>query len=211
MAKLVCPLCGTFTAPIPSWFKATVSRTVYAFPGPAVSSEDGWAQAVTVSEAGQPTYSVIVCQACGKRFLAELKGNEWSAVYPIAYKAVAKEIPEPMRSEFEEACLCFAVGAHKGCLLMCRTTLIALQREQKVSSLGDLKDKGTISDRLFRQADQVRLWANMVGHEDIPKDSEQLLAYVEVLLDDVYVKPARLAALSQKREQLKKGTKPSPT
>lgn len=99
---------------------------------------------------------------------------------------------------------------------MCRMTLIALQRQQEVSSLKELKEKEVISGLQYGQADQVRLWANMVAHEDIPEsivseDSEQLLTYLESLLDDVYVKPARLTVLSQKRKQLKKGTTQSPT
>lgn len=99
---------------------------------------------------------------------------------------------------------------------MCRTTLIALQRQQGVSSLKELKEKEVISGLLYGQADQVRLWANMMAHEDVPEsiasdDSEQLLTYLESLLDDVYVKPARLAVLSQKRKQLEKGTTQPPT
>ena len=54
-----------------------------------------------------------------------------------------------------------------------------------------------------------RGWANMIGHEDVPKaitkeDSEQLLTYLEALLNAVYVEPKRLSGLTQRREQLKK-------
>ena len=87
--------------------------------------------------------------------------------------------------------------------------MIALQREQNVSSLNELKENGIISARLYNQSNEIRLWANMVGHEDVleavtKEDSEQLLTYLEALLNAVYVEPKRLAELAQKREQLKK-------
>ena len=56
------------------------------------------------------------------------------------------------------------------------------------------------------QANELRLWANVVGHEDMSPDApsledvEQLLSYVDMLFDAVYVQPARLAALQAKRD-----------
>jgi hypothetical protein len=158
-----------------------------------------------------PCYAILTCQACSSWFVAARPkyGREWSAVYPIHHKPVTKEIPEPIKGEFEEANLCFAVEAYIACLLVCRTVLIALQREQGVTSLKELKDKGTISNLLYGQADQVRLWANMIGHEDVPEaitkeDSEQLLTYLEALLNAIYVEPKRLIEMAQKHKQLKK-------
>lgn len=100
--------------------------------------------------------------------------------------------------------------ANMACLMMCRTTLIALQRERKVSSLKELRDNGTIGGLLYCQSEQVSLWANLLGHEEVlPQsvslsDAEQLLAYVEMLLDTVYFQPARLAGLEKKRSDLKR-------
>ena len=171
--------------------------------------------AVCHAEYGQPTYAILVCQACRKRFVAEKNKltDEWSAVYPIQHKAAPEEIPEPIKGEFEEAHLCFAIEAYRGCLLVCRTALIALQREQQVSNLDELREKGIISRRLFKQSNEIRLWANMVGHEDIPsaisrEDCDQLLIYLEALLNAVYIEPKRLAEMTQKRGELRKNNKP---
>jgi hypothetical protein len=144
-----------------------------------------------------------------RNFVASNIHGEWSAAYPISQAPVPEEIPEPIKSEFEEAHLCFTVGAYRGCLLVCRTALIALQRERGVSNLKELKDKGAISPMLYGQADQVRLWANMIGHEDMPEaitkeDAEQLLTYLAAILNAIYIEPKRLAALAQKREQIEK-------
>lgn len=207
MAKLICPLCDAFTSPTPVEFNAEV--TIQHVTG--WTSRTGEATAVVPDEYGQPTYGILVCQACEKRFVAQKNKStdEWSAVYPIKHKPVAKEVPEPIRGEFEEANLCFAVGAYRGCLLVCKTVLIALQREQNVSSLDELKENGIISPRLYDQSDEIRLWANMIGHEDIrqditKEDCDELLAYLEALLNAVYVEPKRLSSLTQKRKQLKK-------
>ncbi len=155
------------------------------------------------------SYGIFECQACSERFVAKKEEyTDWVVAYPLPHKPVAEEIPEPIRSQFYEAQTCFAVDAYFGCLLVCRTALIAAQRNTGVTSLKELKEKGLISNILYEQADEVRLWANMVGHEDIPDkivkdDCEQLLAYMEALLHAIYVEPKRLADLSQKRKQLK--------
>jgi hypothetical protein len=210
MGKLVCPRCGDATAPAPVSFPTEVELKAE---GDRYRKAMGIAIAVPPREPGQPTYGIMLCQSCGMRFVAEVGGEGWNGVYPIPHRPAANEIPEPVKSHFEEARLCFAVGAYVACLMMCRTTLFTLQREQKVSSLKGLKDKETISGLLYGQADQVRLWANMVGHEDIlpqsvsPPDAEQLLAYMEMLLDTVYVQRARLVELDKKRLGLKQDSK----
>lgn len=220
MDRLICPSCGTTTSFNPVW--VTVQ---------GILEEQRREDSITYGEVSvkligpyrydEANYAILECQACGKHLVVE-KGEyaqegEWQVVYPISHAPVAEEIPEPIKGEFEEASLCFAVGAYRGCLLVCRTVLIALQREQGVSNLKELKDKGTISGTLYEQSNQVRLWGNMVGHEDVlpeaitKEDSEQLLTYLGTLLDAVYIQPTRLAALTQKLEQLKKDTKPKPS
>lgn len=215
MSKLVCPLCGVYTSFSPLLLKGR-GILLESSDSSDVHYTNVALEAVTreqyINMSTEDTcYAILVCNACDSFFVAkkEAYGEEWSAVYPIPHKPVAKEIPEPINGEFEEAHLCFALGAYRGCLLVCRTALIAMQREQRVSNLKELKDKGAISEGLYKQADEVRLWANMIGHEDVPEavtkeDSEQLLTYLEALLNAVYVEPKRLAKLAQKREQSKK-------
>jgi len=177
-----------------------------------VHYEKGDAEAVVD---GHPRYGIMNCVSCGKRFVAEDLGDGWSAVYPIQHKSVADDLPEPIRSEFDEANLCYAVGAYRATVTMCHTAMEAVWRMQKASGLNELKEKGIISERLFAQATEIRLWAGIAKHEAIyevvsREDAEQLLVYMEDILDAVYVQPARLAALSQKREKLPKETKPDP-
>lgn len=209
MSKLICPNCGAATSFSPDQI---IGEGILLGRSTETDTEWGRVQisAITTHEYDEDAYAILICQACNEYFVAkrEAYGDEWLAVYPIPHKPVAQEIPEPIRGQFEEAQLCFAIEAYIACLLVCRTALIAIQREQGVSNLKELKDKGIISDLLYKQANQVRLWANMVGHEDIPEaisgeDCEQLLVYLEALLTSVYVEPKRLSELTQKFEKLK--------
>jgi hypothetical protein len=215
MGKLICPHCGDATAPTAFSFHAavTVKNTALAPIMPTYPYEEGTAHAITVPEHDQPTYGIMVCQSCGKHFVAEKEADEWVAVYPIKHKPVAKEILEPVKSEFEEANLCFAIGAYKACISMCMTALEAAWKDKKVSSLKELKDNGTISENLFRRADQVRRWANVVKHQLIHEvvtreEAEQLISYLEQILDAVYVEEKRFSDLTQKLGQIEKPTKP---
>ena len=224
MNKLICPHCSVYTAfnPVRLRGRGIVLRSssdthtdyekvdLWAFTDDKEMSSDDL-------NTQDYMYAILMCQSCDKWYVARTRkySNEWSAVYPILHPYVADEIPEPIKSEFEEANLCFAVGAYRGCILIliCKTALIDMQREQGVSNLKGLMDKGSISQTLYRQADQVRLWGNLIGHNSVPldvaakEDVEQLLEYLRMLLDTIYVQPKHLSNLTEKLEEVKKNTK----
>lgn len=210
MEKILCPHCNTATSLSP----VRIEDNKAFMPDRSSEREKVFEKAVVfgIKEAEYPykvSYGIFECQACSERFVAKKEEyTDWVVAYPLPHKPVDKEIPEPIKSQFEEARLCFVVDAYLGCLLVCRTALIAVQRNKGVANLKELREKGLISNTLYEQANEVRLWANMVGHEDIPDkvvedDCEQLLAYMEALLYAIYVEPKRLADLSQKRKQSK--------
>jgi len=210
MGKLICPHCGSFTA-----FSAAQVIGKGVLVESSSESRTVWGD-VRISavvpykyEYDEESYAILVCRACMLCFVAKREmyadEDEWSAVYPIQHKPVAEDIPNPIYSEFEEANLCFAIGAYKACISMCMIALEALWQQQKASRLDDLKDKGIISSRLFDRANEIRRWAGVVKHEPIheivtKEETEELLTYLEEILHDVYVRPARLAALAKKRK-----------
>jgi hypothetical protein len=213
MSSLKCPNCGDATAFTPLYFTRNVVFD-YVVGTRESARDEGLLPAAMPEYWKGIKYAILCCQSCNDLFVvADLYGSGLRVVYPIPRKTVPEDIPQPIKGEFEEACLCFAVGTYLACLLMCKTVIIALQRQQAVSNLKQLMDKGTISKTLYGQADEVRLWANIIGHEDVlpesvtKEDCEQLLAYVELVLNAVYVEPARFEALKQKREQM--GKKPT--
>ncbi|MDO8611644.1 MAG: hypothetical protein Q7R32_02330 [Dehalococcoidia bacterium] len=212
MAKLVCPHCEVATALIPTRITGTGILHDYSSPG---HRQQG---TVTVSAIMEPQtghhFAIAECAGCKALFVAvKEQGSygDWVTAWPMPQRTVAEEIPSPVREAFRDALTSLSAGSLGGCLLMCRTTLIRLQRQQGVSSLLELRDKGTISDMLYQQADEVRLWANVVGHEDFESGAltstacEELVLYIEALLEAVYVQPARLDKLRSLRKQGKKG------
>lgn len=212
MGKIVCPHCNTATSLNP-----VLIEDEYAFmPDRSSEKESVYEKAVVraiklAEYSDEVSYGIFQCQACEERFVAKqqkCKDEDWVVAYPVLHKPVAEEIPEPIKGEFEEASLCFAVGAYRACASMCQRTLESLCQNKKVSGLNQLLDKGIISQGLFDRATEIRLWAGIIKHQRIEsvskEDAEQLLAYLEVILNHIYVEPKRLDALRQKREQIEK-------
>ncbi len=208
MAGLTCPHCGVATAFYPALITTLMSETV-----------DGAMQvdvpAVMPPAAGRPGLAIVECQGCHQTFIArrDSQQREWQSMWPLGKPTRLPGVPDEIWHAYEEAQLCGAAGAFAGCLMMCRTAVTRLQRDQNVSRLRDLRDQGKISDMLYQQADEVRLWANVVGHEDYDLKSltshfcDELLAYVESLLDAIYVQPAKLSKVRAERQQRKSKTR----
>jgi hypothetical protein len=216
MPKLVCPHCGSFTAFSPA---QVIGDGVLLDASSDTYTKWGKVQISAITphkyQFSDEAYAILVCRGCMNYFIAkkEKYTDDWLAAYPIQHKPVASEIPEPIRSEFEEANLCFAIGAYKACVTISMAALESLWQQQKASGLNELRDSGVISPRLFDQATEIRLWARLVKHEPTfsetvtREEAEELLSYLEEILHDVYVRPTRSAALAEKRKQVKKSNK----
>lgn len=207
---LVCTHCGVATA-----FTPVEIRLDEVELGESYTIE----QAVFEGSKYRPNLAVIACQNCNKLFIAEKAASkQWQSVWPLSTRSLPQDIPEPVRSTFQEALLCLAAGALGGCVMMCRTTLERTLRDQglKASNLNEglkvLKQKGVISQKLYSQADEVRLWGNMVAHKDFdqktlgPQTCEELVVYIDSLLDAVYVQDAKLAKHAALRKQATSST-----
>ena len=130
MDKIVCPVCGT-----PTSLNLVIIEDERAYlPDSSTDTRSifGKASVNALKYFEHPeniTYGILECQACGKHFIGkqhDYDDTDWVAIYPIPYKPVSEEIPQPIKSEFEEANLCFAVGAYKACASMCQIALEAL-------------------------------------------------------------------------------------
>ena len=205
MNKLQCPICGVFTAFSPEAVKIIGINENAQIKTGLVSVNQY--RTITQDEPDRISYAISRCQSCDNRFITEKQKNEWVTVYPIPFKPCPEGIPEPIRSELNEARRCFAVGANRAAVTMCATALEAMWHDKKLKNLADLKNKGIISDKLFRKADQVRRWANIAKHELIHDfvtydDTEQLISYVEKILDDVYLEEIEISGTMQKLKYL---------
>jgi hypothetical protein len=210
MEGLKCPHCGDATAFTPIYL--TRQRVLDYVSGTGESATNPQVVAAVMPEYWSGIrYALLRCQSCEHLFVVEetLASTGWFVVYPIPHKAVANEISQPIKGEFEEACLCFAIGAYMACVAMCQITLESLWQNQKVSGLNQLRDDGIISQRLWDRATEIRLWGDIVKHEPLAEpiskdDARELLTYLEDILNHVYAEPAHYKARKQKREQMGK-------
>jgi len=149
-------------------------------------------------------YTIVACIECLKEFVVQ----KWPPVVvsPVPRVSAPSEIPDDIRRVFLEAKMAHAVGAETAALLAARTALIRMQREQE-SNINKLADDGKITRLLAHQANELRLWANIAGHEEVTtevpsaEDVGQLLQYIGELFNTLYVQPARLLALQKKRNE----------
>lgn len=148
-------------------------------------------------------YSIIDCAECHKEFV--VKKYPERVVWPVPDPAVHEEIPAQVRAAFRDAKIAHSNAAEIAAAVAARVALERLQRDQCCGSLKGLVEQGKLSDFLFHQADEVRLWGNLVAHEDFltspsAEDIDQLLGYLELVLTTIYVHPAKLRTLQNKRK-----------
>ncbi|TRZ54154.1 MAG: DUF4145 domain-containing protein [Dehalococcoidia bacterium] len=213
MSGLKCPNCGAATAFTPIFLGS--GRVLGFIDGTREAAHStGVVPAVMKVRWEGIQYALLCCQECGRLFaVADSSNSEgWRVVHPIPHKPASNKIPEPIRGEFEEASLCFAVRAYRACAAMCQITLESLWQNKKVSGLNQLRDDGIISQRLFDRATEIRLWGDIVKHEPIAEsvskdDAEELLTYLEDILNHVYVEQARYEAFKQKRKRIEESAK----
>ena len=98
------------------------------------------------------------------------------------------------------------------------TRLIRLQRNKEVSSLTELWEKEALPPTFFDAANEPRHWGNVIGHDDFDYEGVtreqvgELIAFMDIVLDMVYLIPARLVrtlAARQNIEQTETQEQPS--
>ena len=202
MRNLVCPHCGA-AAPA----SRVLLRTKVKSKDSLASDIDGGTVFEVPGNRGKKRiYGMMRCQCCGEAFAAQIEGKDWVAVYPIAGKIVDRNVDERVKREFEVANWCFALGEYRGCVYACVSILEALWRDLKVSGLLQLMEKGLISPELYEKGKEVRLWGDVANEELVGEvveegDAEELLAYLEAVLNEAYAKRKRLSRSVEKRKK----------
>ena len=89
---------------------------------------------------------------------------------------------------------------------------IALERfldDKQAKSYKELAEKQIITSAIFAAVDQLRLWANISGHDDIDVDTfdakevEDILDYLGMALEQAYTHQARVDGFVQRTQELK--------
>lgn len=149
---------------------------------------------------------IIRCRACDKPFV--VLGTE--PVWPLSKKPAPFGVPAQVREAYEDAQIAHAARANIGALMAGRVTLERLMRDKEVSNYKGLADRQLITPILYEAADQIRRWANFVGHEDLDpgtlehQEVEEILGYLGTVLEAVYTHPAQVAELARRTRELQK-------
>lgn len=207
----------TFAARCPGCSESAIIEVVAEWdltPGP----EDAW----------EPhNWTVGKCQSCASPSLliSEWDQGEWSSgwsprrqVWPETARSLPGAVPKPIRDTYDEAQRCLTVSSYTGAALLARRVVegICAHLNAQGRTLHDklqfLKDDGVLDERLHQWSSLVKDIGNEGAHDTSDlvtrEDAEEVLSFVEALLDYLYVYRMRFEAFVTRRERLKQGLPP---
>jgi hypothetical protein len=155
------------------------------------------------------TWWMGVCNYCKEPVLVQ---NDGEVIYPSPSPPPTDErIPDPMRSDLDEAKKCFSVDAWRGCAVIARRSIQAAALGKGApdgklaEQITDLVNKGVITHDLKEWADVVRWVGNDAAHPTgapvSEEDAEDILKLAEQFLHVIYVAPAIAKERKAKRSK----------
>ena len=158
-------------------------------------------------------YAVAECNSCDFHFLVarESRSGKIIKVWPKSLPAKVNElIPDPIRSDFEEALVCEAAGSLRGAAALARRTLQVIcldkgsSKDKKLNKqIDELFEKNIITHEIKSWAHEVRFVGNDAAHPNSTdvdaEDARDILELLQSMCDVLYVAPARSAARKAKR------------
>ena len=180
--NFTCGFCGTLVPLIPTELGRTIEKD---FP---TDSEVTW-------------YS-LECASCS-RFTTAAVGRKGIGYYPPQGKAriEVEGVPDSIVADYNEAVVCLQLYAYKAAAAMARRAvqgvcldLGADPKSRLFDQIDALNDKGEFTNRLRKLAHRTRLFGNTGAHPGSdgldsvePGEAEQAVAFVEHLLQHVYI------------------------
>lgn len=170
-------------------------------------------------------YAVAECNSCDFHFLVarESISGKIIATWPKSLPGKVNDlIPEPIKSDFEEALKCEAASAFRGAATLARRTLQVIclkkgapkEKQQKKNpektmrvdlseQIDWLYKNNIITDEIKNWAHEVRFVGNDAAHPNSTdvdaEDARDILELLQSMCDVLYVAPARSAARKAKR------------
>ena len=171
-------------------------------------------------------YALVQCSECREvsvqireDFGRGFQDDEPGIAYP-AKRKLSRDVPDPLRREFEEAQTCFSAKAYEATVVMVRRILEGTCKENNVRektlvrSLNKLKVDGLIDGTIAEWANALRVLGNegahYTGRRVSRDDSEDALAFAEALLDHIYVLRKRFAEFARRRADKRVSTASTP-
>ena len=164
-------------------------------------------------------YAVVYCNSCQIRFVVAIPYEDYlgpmRVIWPIPGISVSEDVPEPVHSAVVDAKLAHAVGSITGAVMSMRTAVERIQTHAGAGSLNELWEIKGLSPSIFDTANEPRHWANVITHKHKDFDPADitlehvtdLLGFLDILLDNVYVTPEKLKRAREARAKL---TQPTP-
>lgn len=147
-------------------------------------------------------------------------------VYPTQGGELSQAVPDTLRQTFTEAVKCMQAGCYTASVIMGRRLVEGLanlngaQGRTLAAKLAHLKSKGILDARLLEWSDLIKNVGNDGAHETNSavsrQDAQEVLRFVEALVDYHYTYRAQYDAFVERREASKaaakeKGSAPLPT
>jgi hypothetical protein len=173
--------------------------------------------------------SVWSCHNCNRAIFVRQKtaDNYYSknqfdieSILPATQPIVDNRIPGGIAADFIEASKDYNIASYKSAAVMARRTiqkmclnLGATKGKNLYEQIGELEKSGKLHPDLASMATEIRFLGNDGAHpeddsldEISPEDAEEIINFTAELLDDLYVRPEKVAAMKSRRE-----TKPTIT
>jgi hypothetical protein len=176
---------------------------VCGYCGNQVASDKGWQAEYNNHYWG----SVHICPKCKCATFFANKRQYPGARFGANIEAISDT---SVAALYEEARSCHTAGAYTGAVMCCRTILMHLavankakEGESFASYVDHLVECGLVASKAKRWVDHIRVMGNAANHEIrvmTSDDSEQLIAFVEMLLKTIYEYPARVRPSGPKSE-----------
>src|ERR1700733_6534315 len=163
-------------------------------------------------------FSVWQCHNCDRAiFITHQPGEEFvtrthrriESSFPTKQPKVDHRVPEGIAADFTEAAKDYSIGSFKSSAVMARRTIqkmclnLGASKGKKLhEQIEQLKSGGKLHPDLADIATEIRFLGNDGAHpeddglDDIgPEDAKEILDFTGELLDDLYVRPQKVAAM----------------
>lgn len=166
------------------------------------------------------SFILLKCPRCLNPFLVRQDAEEYeegedlirdTVLYPAPDRLPSPWLPKPIAATFQEALLCFKVGANTAAAIMCRKVLegIAQEHNAKAKTLAgaikELRDRGIIESNLFEWAEALRLFGNEAAHgvdtQISREDASDIIQFTDALLEYLFTYQDRFRAFQQRRQK----------
>lgn len=168
--------------------------------------------------------SVWSCHNCDRAIFVTHANTQYShgsqtnstanSIFPTMEPAVDSRVPAGIADDFIEAAKDYNIASYKSSAVMARRTIqkmclnLGATKGRKLHlQIAELKTNGKLHPDLADIATEIRFLGNDGAHpeddgldEISPDDAKEILDFTTELLDDLYVRPEKVAALRKKRE-----------